>query len=58
MKELDQEGIKKILNILLYKWMESAHLENYAQLHFFHLEKDVTELEKIIKRMTTMLQCC
>lgn len=38
--------------------MESAHLENYAQLHFFHLEKDVTELEKIIKRMTTMLQCC
>lgn len=38
--------------------MESAHLEYYAQLCFFHLEKDAIELEKITKRMTAMLWCC
>lgn len=44
--------------MLLYKPMKSAHLEYYAQLRFFHLEKDIIELEKIIKRITTMFQCC
>jgi len=43
-----------MLNMLLYKSMESAHLEYYAELFFFHLEKDIIELEK----MKIMLQCC
>ena len=34
--------------------MESARLEYYAHLRFFHLEKDIIELEK----MTIILQCC
>lgn len=42
--------------MLLCKSMESRHLEYHAQLCFFHLEKDMVELEKIIKRMTMMLQ--
>lgn len=40
--------------MLLYKSMKSAYLEYHAQLWFFHLEKDIIELEK----MTIMLQCC